>query len=70
MIRTVLAAAVARAALADLHALAPATREEHRPAVKRSAEMMPPPPPTGRNFCSACGAPIHGSFCSQCGARA
>ena len=38
MIRTVLAAAVARAALADLHALAPATREEHRPAVKRSAE--------------------------------
>ena len=38
MIRTVLAAAVARAALADLQALAPATREEHRPAVKRSAE--------------------------------
>ena len=38
MIRTVLAAAVARSALADLHALAPSTREEHRPAVKRSAE--------------------------------
>ena len=39
MIRNLLfAAAAARAALADLHALAPATREEHRPAVKRSAE--------------------------------
>ena len=24
--------------MADLHALAPVTREEHRPAVKRSAE--------------------------------
>ena len=39
MIRNLLfAAAAARAALADLHALAPVTREEHRPAVKRSAE--------------------------------
>jgi len=26
--------------------------------------------PTGRNFCSACGAPVQGPFCSACGARA
>mmetsp|Transcript_7920 Transcript_7920/g.22214 ORF Transcript_7920/g.22214 Transcript_7920/m.22214 type:complete len:903 (+) Transcript_7920:55-2763(+) len=31
-------AAAAARAVADLHALAPVTREEHRPAVKRSAE--------------------------------
>ena len=37
MIRFLLFAAAARA-VADLHALAPVTREEHRPAVKRSAE--------------------------------
>ena len=37
VIRFLLFAAAARA-LADLHALAPVTREEHRPAVKRSAE--------------------------------
>ena len=37
MIHFLLFAAAARS-LADLHALAPVTREEHRPAVKRSAE--------------------------------
>ena len=35
----------------------------------RSAIAMPPPP-TGHNFCSACGAPLKGQFCVQCGARA
>ena len=38
MIRFLLFAAAAARAVADLHALAPVTREEHRPAVKRSAE--------------------------------
>ena len=38
MIRFLLFAAAAARAVADLHALAPSTREEHRPAVKRSAE--------------------------------
>ena len=32
--------------------------------------IMPPPPPTGRNFCTACGAPVQGPFCGGCGARA
>ena len=35
------------------------------PAAERAAEA-----PTGRNFCSACGAPVQGPFCSACGARA
>ena len=30
--------------------------------------IMPPPPPTGQNFCTACGAPVQGRFCRQCGA--
>ena len=38
MIRFLLFASAAARAVADLHALAPVTREEHRPAVKRSAE--------------------------------
>ena len=38
MFRFLLFAAAAARAVADLHALAPVTREEHRPAVKRSAE--------------------------------
>ena len=38
IIRNLLFAAAAARAVADLHALAPSAREEHRPAVKRSAE--------------------------------
>ncbi len=38
--------------------------------VPSAPPLMPPPPPTGRNFCSACGAPVQGPFCSACGARA
>ena len=38
--------------------------------VPSAPPLMPPPPPTGRNFCSACGAPVRGPFCSACGARA
>ena len=30
--------------------------------------IMPPPPPTGQNFCTACGAPVQDRFCRQCGA--
>ena len=33
------------------------------------AYIMPPLPPTGRNFCG-CGARLEGPFCGKCGARA
>ncbi len=35
------------------------------PAAERAAEA-----PTGRNFCTACGAPVQGPFCVGCGLRA
>jgi hypothetical protein len=38
--------------------------------VASAPRLMPPPPPTGRNFCTACGAPVQGPFCGGCGARA
>ena len=39
--------------------------------VASAPPIMPPLPPTGRNFCGACGARLEGAFfCGKCGARA
>ena len=37
--------------------------------VASAPPIMPPLPPTGRNFCG-CGARLEGPFCGKCGARA
>ena len=39
--------------------------------VASAPPIMPPLPPTGRNFfCGDCGARLEGPFCGKCGARA
>ena len=50
----------------------PEPAQERPPMLSRLASWRAPAAeaPTGRNFCSACGAPVQGPFCSACGARA
>jgi len=50
----------------------PEPAQERPSMVSRLASWRAPAAeaPTGRNFCSACGAPVQGPFCSACGARA
>ena len=44
--------------------------EEMASAPVPVASALPPPPPSGRNFCGTCGARLEGPFCGKCGARA